>query len=583
MRTRTLQYLYLQKPLVLLIIITVLSVLCWIGMGDFYTKGEPREASVSVSMIQDGDWMLPHAYADEIAYKPPLKHWMTAIFSLPQGEVTPWTSRLPSALAFIGVIIVSFFLFGRKLKFQEAFLACLILLTSFELHRAAMTSRVDMLLTFFIVLGLLSLYKWEVRKQIAGFPVVTAIILGFGALVKGPVAIILPLLVFGVYLLLLKYNFWKITGKLLLVACCSLIIPAIWYILAYQKGGKEFVDVVWAENFGRFFSSNDLDIQYNLGHEEPIWYNFVTLLSGFMPWTIFLFIALFFIKYTLKIPGLKTIRNGLLSMEKVKLFSLVAAIVIFIFYCIPLSKRSVYLMPAYPFMAIFMAQFILYITEYRSTANRIFSIIIGILGVIVLLFSLCTVVTRLIDPVQLVESFTQNKKTLSDVAVIWGALNKPKILYITLIGVLFLSLYILFYQLKKKNKLKLLYATIGVILALNLVADGIFLPAYKDGVSIKPFAEDLKTDFPLDKHPVYVMNNLLEYSNMYALNFYLDNNFRNFEKEMPSGGFFLCGNESFRKVWQRYGNQYEFSLQRETINKTRDGEKVIQFYSFNKL
>ncbi|MDR3062104.1 MAG: glycosyltransferase family 39 protein [Dysgonamonadaceae bacterium] len=419
-------------------------------MGNFYTKGEPREASVALSMIKDNNWILPQTYADEVAYKPPLTHWLMAVFSMPQGEVTPFTSRLPSALAFLGIIVVSFFLFGRKLKFTETYLACIILLTSFELHRAAMTSRVDMLLTFFILTGLLCLYKWEVREKVTGLPPIIPILLGLAALTKGPVGIVLPLLVFGVYLLLLKYNFRKIAGKLTLVALCAMILPGIWYFFAYKTGGKEFLDLVWAENFGRFLGSSHLNISYELGHEEPFWYNFVTLLGGFIPWTLFLFISLFAIKYSFRISGFKTTWDKILSMERVKLFSLVAIIVIIVFYCIPSSKRSVYLMPAYPFIALFMAQFILYIAEYRPLVNRIFSIFIGVTGISIVLFCLTTVITHIINPVEMVGHFTKYQKILNDVEAIRCSLNSPKILYTFLICVLIIALYILFYQLRKK-------------------------------------------------------------------------------------------------------------------------------------
>ncbi len=582
MRTRTLQYLYLQRPLISLVVITILSVICWIGMGDFYTKGEPREASVALSMMKDNNWVLPQAYADEPAYKPPLTHWLMATFSLPKGEVTPFTSRLPSALAFLGVIVVSFFLFGRKLKFTETYLTCIILLTSFELHRAAMTARVDMLLTFFILTGLLCLYKWEVREKVTGLPPIIPILLGLAALTKGPVGIILPLLVFGVYLLILKYNFWKIAGKLILVAICAMILPGIWYFFAYKSGGQEFLDLVWAENFGRFLGSNNLSISYDLGHKEPFWYNFITLLGGFIPWTIFLFISLFGIKYSLKIPGFKTIWNKMLSMEKVKIFSLVAAVVIILFYCIPSSKRSVYLMPAYPFIALFIAQFILHMVEYRPTVNKIFSMFISAIGIIVVLFCLSTVVTHFVNPVELVGHFTSHQKTLDDIASIWRSLNRPQVLYIILICALVLSLYVLFYQLRKKNNMKLLYATIGVYFMIFLVIDGIFLPAFKDGISVKPFAEKIKLEYDLNAHPVYVMNNLLEYSNMYAMNFYLGNNFLNFEKEKPEQGYFLVGKDSFEKVLTRYQDQYDFTLLNEYKNKTRDGEKELLFFYFSK-
>ena len=116
MRSSTLQYFYLEKPMILLILITFISVVLWIGKGDFYTKGEPREASVAVSMLEKNQWILPEAYADEIAYKPPLTHWLMAVFSLPRGEVTPFSARLPSALAFVGLIVTTFLFFGKNLK-----------------------------------------------------------------------------------------------------------------------------------------------------------------------------------------------------------------------------------------------------------------------------------------------------------------------------------------------------------------------------------------------------------------------------------------------------------------------------------
>jgi len=75
-------------------------------MGDFSTKGEPREAAVAVSMLESGDWVLPKVYANEFAYKPPMMHWMIAVFSLPEGKVSEFTSRLPSAIAYTLMLLL---------------------------------------------------------------------------------------------------------------------------------------------------------------------------------------------------------------------------------------------------------------------------------------------------------------------------------------------------------------------------------------------------------------------------------------------------------------------------------------------
>ena len=65
MRTPTLQYLYLQKPVTMMVVICIISVLPWIGLGDFSTKGEPREAAVAISMLETGNWVLPQSYATD--------------------------------------------------------------------------------------------------------------------------------------------------------------------------------------------------------------------------------------------------------------------------------------------------------------------------------------------------------------------------------------------------------------------------------------------------------------------------------------------------------------------------------------
>jgi 4-amino-4-deoxy-L-arabinose transferase-like glycosyltransferase len=580
MRPPTLQYFYLEKPMTLLILISFISVVLWIGKGDFYTKGEPREASVAVSMLEKNQWILPEAYADEIAYKPPLTHWLMAAFSLPRGEVTPFSSRLPSALAFVGLIVVSFLFFGKNLKFQDSFLAALILLTSFELHRAAMTSRVDMLLTFLIVWSLTRLFRWEERKALKGFPVWAVIIQGLAALTKGPVGIVLPLLVFGVYLLFLKYNIWKIAGKLIPVALASLVLPLIWYFLAYRVGGKEFLDIVWAENFGRFLGSENLSIQYHLGHEEAWWYNFLTLAAGFIPWTILIFISLFGLNYSKKIPGIKSLWNAFIHQDKITLFSATAAIVIIIFYCIPLSKRSVYLMPAYPFISIFIAGYVLYLRENKTKITSVFGVFISIIACIVGLIVLLSVIFPVIDPVSLVSHFVKKQRTLDEIACTWQSFQGFSILHILLLLVLLYSVFVFFRHLGKKNYLKVLYSAIGVYLALNLVLDGIFLPAYKNGISVKSYAGSLQEKYQFNGDNLFAVNNLLEYSNMYAMNFYLHNQFRNFEKSQPAKGFFLVGEESFEKISQRFGKDYRFTLLEKYINKVRDGERVILLYSF---
>ncbi|MDR0686646.1 MAG: glycosyltransferase family 39 protein [Dysgonamonadaceae bacterium] len=483
--------LYANNPVLLLVVICFLTVVLWIGAGEFYTKGEPREASVAASILERGEWVLPEVYAGERAYKPPLTHWLTAVFSTPCGKVSPFTSRLPSALAFTGMIVAVFLFYRRYYRKEVAFFTCIILLTCFELHRAAMTSRVDMTLTSLTVLAFILLFGWE-RKQLKGFPMLIAIVMSGATLTKGPVGIFLPMLVFGVYLLVLRYSLTRIVLKLLPVAVASLVLPLVWYYFAYLEGGRPFLDLVWAENFGRLLGQKDLPVNYALGHEEGWWYNFLSLAAGFLPWTLLLFTSVKGLRNT-TLSGVKE-RLIKIRSDRPMLFSLIAAVVTVGFYCIPLSKRSVYLMPAYPFIAVFISGYVMGLRSGKT----------------------------------------------------------------------------------------LLYRITAVYIVLWIAIDAIALPIYKNSITQKPFAEHIQRKYPALKQNIYAMNNLLEYSNMYGVNFYLGGSLRDFEKCRPDEGYLLVGGGSFERVAAVYGGSYLFERLESYSNMCRDGEKEILLVSFGK-
>lgn len=562
----------------LVLLIATLTTLPWIGLGGYYTKGEPREASVAVSMINDGNWILPRVYADEIPYKPPLTHWMIAVCSVPGGEVTPFTSRLPSAIAFIIMVGCCFHFFMRFLKRDEALIAIFILLSCFEIHRAGMTSRVDMVLTAFMVCGMISLFYWAEDKQLEGLPWHIPLLLGCAALVKGPVGIILPLLAFGIFLLSTQRNLLTVILKCLLAGVLSLLPLLVWYYLAYRQAGESFINLVWAENFGRFLGSDNLKIHYGLGHEHPFWFNFILLLSGFIPWTLFLFFSLFAIRYKPRKTGSNWRQT--LSMERGTLFSAIAACTVILFYCIPISKRGVYLMPAYPFIAVLMGKYIYSIVTNHPTVNRVFAITMGVIAGITLLLSV-SMLLGVIDLPVLVSEFTGSDKIIYQTSLIYGALSKPALLYIILLVCFPVLLVVLYAQFRKKSQTAILYATVSLWLLCNVLLDGVALPALKNGMCVKGFAEKITEQYPLKEGNMFVVNNLHRYGNLYELNFYLNNRFGNFEKEQPESGFFFSTATDIGNIRKEYDN-YQFELLEETSNKFNGARAIVQLYKFKR-
>jgi 4-amino-4-deoxy-L-arabinose transferase-like glycosyltransferase len=561
MRTSALQYLYLQKPVSTIILVCLISILPWSAVNRFSTKGEPREAAVAVSMLKTGDWALPKVYANEFAYKPPMMHWLTAVFSLPGGHVTEFTSRLPSVLAYTLMLACVLLFFGKRVRFQEAFIATLLLLTCVEIHRAGLTARVDMLLTAFMVIGLTELYRWEDKLEMKGLPLQIPVLLGGAILTKGPVGLVVPLLAFGVFLLMLrKYSHFKIVKSLVYVAVSSVLVPSIWYIEAWRHGGNDFLNVVLAENFGRFFHLASPGINYDLGHENGAWYNLLTLAAGFVPWTLLLLFSLFGQKIARPAHSLKgwlsKCWRSILSLDKIRLFSLVATLCIVFFYCLPSSKRSVYLMPAYPFIALFMSQYMLHFVERRSGVMRAFA---GVMAATVALTIGLTVLqqTGLTDIYGLAAPYLKNALALETLRAVTLALA-PSAVTLTVMALMLTALATICYQMMKKNNIKMLYSTIFLMFTVNLFIDAVIMHKIHEESASLPFATELRRDFPLDDTNVYVVNNLRLYRNLYGLNFYLGNCFHDLAIDQPQSGYFLTTERDFPAIATEYADTYAF-------------------------
>ena len=355
----------------ILFILLCLLWLPWLGSTPFYTKGEPREAIVAVSMLNSGNWILPVNGGWEFPFKPPMLAWLIAIFAkvFNGGEVNEDISRLPSALAAITMIMCGY-LWASRLKGPElASRMALVTATSFEVFRSATACRVDMLLTAAMVCALYCLYmvygtRCAPKERRGLWLALALVLLSIAVLTKGPVGCLLPCAIIAIYRLFNRDNFLKTAWQTCLIAICSLIVPAIWYYMACRQGGDVFFDVAWEENIGRLTGT----MSYQ-SHVKPIWYNFVSLLGGMLPWTLLVVPGLIFIK---RFKGDKIGDTGK--------FALICACVVILFYCIPQSKRSVYLMPAYPFLAYFVA---ICIEKLRYTlASIVFGWLIGFLGVL---------------------------------------------------------------------------------------------------------------------------------------------------------------------------------------------------------
>ncbi|MBX7138504.1 MAG: glycosyltransferase family 39 protein [Oligoflexia bacterium] len=351
------------------------------GLGTrwFSTRGEAREALVAQSMEQGGSWVLGSGYGGDVPSKPPLLHWLIATSANLVGEpVSELSARLPSALAASLFCLLFFIFLCRRTDKRLAYLTVGVLALSAEWLRAAGACRVDMCLAVFMAGGLLVYLSWKEQREIGLLWLVGAC-LGAAVLSKGPVGALLPLVIITLDQLADRRSLPYIASRGLVILGVALLVSGWWYWAAMEAGGDRFFDKVFYENFSRLSSSMDDE-----PHKHSLFYLLGTIPIGLLPWSLLLLALLpeAVWRRDFSIRGMSERFN---KAEAFTRFALMASLVIITFFCIPSSKRSVYLLPAYPFFAYLTAKLLLQIEARKPYLWRIFAISLASLSLLIVL------------------------------------------------------------------------------------------------------------------------------------------------------------------------------------------------------
>lgn len=550
--------------------LSCLLFLPFIGLTDFNTKGEPREAVVALSMLDTGNWVLPENNGGDIAYKPPMFHWAVAAFSAFVGGVNEYTSRLPSAVALIAMVVACYCFYARRRGAAVALLAALITMTNFEVHRAAGNCRVDMVLTLFIVLALLALFRWT-EKWLCGFPFLATVFMGLAALTKGPVGILLPCMVTAVYLWLRGWGFWAVVWRLVLVALVSCVLPVCWYVAAYGQGGDAFLYLVYEENVLRFIGK----MPYG-SHENPWTYNVLTVVAGYAPYTLLALLAGLFSLRRFSWKGKFSLKGWnplmrLWRMEDTRLFSLLSIVLIFVFYCIPKSKRSVYLLPIYPFIAYFLAEWIVRLLKSDRRPLHVYS---GVLAGVGALLLACVIAVR----AGFVPADLFHGKHAAENAAYLGALHSVPLSWMAGISLALLLVAVGVAIVRPWWSRGPLHCALAVTFGIYFALDGFVLPAVLNVKSDKPVAARVGDIAGRDRIYSYVGTDMLHF---FTINFYQRNRIVPFESVRPESGCLLVGEKDASEFLPAHPD-YVFEKVYDSGHRSCDTRQNVQLYRFRK-
>ena len=554
-----------NKALWLIIILAIVMMIPFLGLSDFNTKGEPREAVVAYTMLEHGNWILPINNGGDIPYKPPFFHWCIAFFSLFIGHVNEYTSRLPSAVSLVLMTIGGFVFYAKRKNAPTSLIAAILTLTAFEVHRAGMNCRVDMVNTAFMVGAMYLLYRWW-EKGKHQLPWLAILCMSGATLTKGPVGIILPCFVMGVFMLTQRENFWGIVWRMALTALLSLVIPFCWYYAAYLQAGDEFLRLVKEENIDRFTGKMVYE-----SHENPAWYNLLTLITGWLPYTLLLLFSLFILPWK-KFSMPRFLENAK-KATPLQVFTWLAFLLVLFFYCIPKSKRSVYLLPCYPFMAYLIAEYIVWMMKKKMGAIKVYAGVIASLAVILV------IATLVIRTGCIPDTIFHGKHAADNIAML-HAIGKSThgILFYVCNVFLIIGAYHIFKALKKKETSQMMRYTLVMIIAIFITLDSTLQPAVLNTKADKHLAPVIEKKFDTGKLYSYMS---IEMMHFFSLNFYLGDKIQQFDKVLPQDGVLMIPEGDMPDFKEKFGKDYTLQKVWE-VRKLVECHHPVGFYRFVK-
>ncbi len=460
----------------------VLAVCCAVffsGLGDipFYEKGEPREGLVAWEIWHNGNWILPLRAGAQIPSKPPLFHWLVAATALATGAFNEFTVRFPSALLATLGVLLTYAAAVRLWGVGAGVAAALVLATSPEWWRAATTARVDMTLAFFMLSAFLYFYFLYKSGGGRGKSLLLAFFAGLATLAKGPVGAALP----GIAALLflgLRRDFAFIKRLHLPLAIpFGLVVAGSWYLLAWQQGGEQFfLRQIVHEIVGTPLGG--------AGHTHNVFYYIPALFAGMAPWSLFFpALAIFLFQ-----------RRRLVEEEW--LYPLVWLGAVFVVLSIALGKRSVYILPLYPAVALLFGAWWQklsdgeYSTRWVKSAAVAAAALLG-LGAVALAAQVFGG-----HPIEAAASLVLRAKDREGLALVADAIDshRPAILLYAVLSAL--AALLLVHSTLKNYRWRVLGGLAAAMVVVFWLVQNIFHPALAARYSFKPFMERARDKMP---------------------------------------------------------------------------------------
>ncbi len=260
----------------------------FLGRVHLFDWDEINFAESAREMIVTGNYSRVMINFQPFWEKPPLFFWLQAM-SMQLFGINEFAARFPNAI--FGILsLLTFYIIGKKaIDERFGFIWAISYLGSFLPHLYFKSGIIDPVFNYFIFMGVYFIYK-----EIAGKPdkkslrnvLLSGIFIGLANLTKGPVGLLIFLLVVLIYWITIRFK--KITS-----IRNSIVFILSFSVISFFWFGAEVME------HGFWFLKEFITYQVALfttpvaGHHEPIYYHFVVVFLGCFPISIFALPVLF--------------------------------------------------------------------------------------------------------------------------------------------------------------------------------------------------------------------------------------------------------------------------------------------------
>lgn len=243
---------------------------------DLWVLDEVRYAAVVEDMHETGRWFAPHLNGEFYDHKPPLYFWLVGGLTGLVGGQSEFVLYVIAWALSLACVIATFYLLRALLPERTAWLASVVMLSSFLYAITTGIARMDLMMVAFMVLGQLAFVRGYTTGR-RGLYVWFFVFCALAVLTKGPYGMLLPLVGVLVFLAWERRLREAVSGWFLGGFVVGLGVIGAWLAAVWAADGAHAVELyVVRQTLGRMTGS--------WAHNEPFWYYAAWLPVEFLPW-----------------------------------------------------------------------------------------------------------------------------------------------------------------------------------------------------------------------------------------------------------------------------------------------------------